>query len=178
MAHKIRTLNSSQDHDHSNGTKLHLNSDSSLKQEVINPLPSRVRSDLRPGGIDTIPIDLSPSSVNINLRCSEPSGTLPQVATGPEEENNWKSQVGLEEIFSCADFAFVAKWVERRVELDPVSLLLRKEWGTYLSHEYEKDQNKPTPRAVYATDSLEGNLIDGMAMIFPRRTEADVCQAD
>jgi hypothetical protein len=82
-----------------------------LEQEVINPLPCRIRGNLRPRSVDAIPIDLSPSRVDINLRSSKPAGALPQVATCPEEEHNGECEIRLEEVFSCADLAFVAEWV-------------------------------------------------------------------
>lgn len=48
----------------------------------------------------------------------------------------------------------------------------------YLSDEHDDDQDESNPRAPDAEDGTERQLIEGVAVVFPRRTETDVGQAD
>jgi hypothetical protein len=87
------------------------------KQEVENSLPHRVSRDLGLGGIDDIPVNRSASSIDVDLGRSEPARALPRIAASPEEEHNGEREVRLEEILGSTDFAIIAEWVERSVEL-------------------------------------------------------------
>ena len=72
-------------------------------------------------GVDTLPIYLSTSRININLCKGKPSRLFPEVATDEEEEDDWESEVGLEEIFGGTD-AIDAEWGDGSVELGSVSM--------------------------------------------------------
>lgn len=48
-------------------------------------------------GVDVLPVDLATTRVDIDLVGAEPSLALPEITTGPEEEDNRKRKVCLEE---------------------------------------------------------------------------------
>ncbi len=54
----------------------------------------------------------------------------------------------------------------------------QKEEKAYLSDEYDNTENEPDPGSYNAEDGSERDLIDGMAVISPSFTEADVSKAD
>lgn len=53
-----------------------------------------------------------------------------------------------------------------------------KELYTYLRDKDKKHQDEPQPAPVDAADSLEGDLVERVAMVRPRLAEADVAEAD
>lgn len=78
-----------------------------LEDEMVEPLPRRVASNLGSGGVDRIPVNWSASSVNIHLGGSEPSLTLPEVTADPEAQDDWEGKVGLEEATGITDVGTV-----------------------------------------------------------------------
>ena len=48
---------------------------------------------------------------------------------------------------------------------------------TYLSNEDNDYEDEAQPRAINATSSTEGDLIESVAIVSPGRAEADVCHA-
>lgn len=59
--------------------------------------PGRNLSTIR---VDGVPVELTASSVNIHLVCAQPATSLPEVADDPEEEDDGKGEVQLEEALS------------------------------------------------------------------------------
>ena len=54
----------------------------------------------------------------------------------------------------------------------------QKEEKAYLSDEYDNTENEPDPGSYNAEDGSERDLIDGMAVISPSFTEADVSKTN
>jgi hypothetical protein len=92
------------------------------EQKISKPLPSWVACDLCSRGINQLPVDLSPASININLTRPQPARALPEVPTNPEHDHNWQREVSFEEIFSGTDLAVFAERIECGIELGGVSL--------------------------------------------------------
>lgn len=112
--------------------------------------------------VDAVPVDWTTTDININLRGSEPSRSLPEEASEPEEKDDWESEVELEESLNITD-TLDTKWPDSDVEL---------------SNKDDNDHDETAPRTVDTTDGLEWNLVNGVTVIFPCASESDVCKAD
>lgn len=60
---------------------------------------------------------LPPSALHINLTNLHPANVLPEISTDPEENDNWESEVGLEEIVGGTVFGIAADGPDGSVEL-------------------------------------------------------------
>lgn len=54
-------------------------------------------------GIDVVPVEHTTASVDVHLVGAEPTSALPEVANDPEEHDDRKGEVRLEEGFGGAD---------------------------------------------------------------------------
>ena len=125
------------------------------------PPPRGLSSDPGPVSIDVLPVQLSPSSIDIDLAGPQPGLALPEIANGPEQHDHRKGQVALEETLSSADPS--ANGRDSSIEL---------------SDEDEEDDEKTEIRTIDTADGLERNLIKGMPVVRPSFAEADMSQAD
>lgn len=64
-----------------------------LEKVVQQASPSWVAGNLGAVGVDLIPVQLTPSGVNIHLGSSEPALTLPSITASPEEHDNGKGKI-------------------------------------------------------------------------------------
>lgn len=79
-------------------------------EELMHPLlPLRLSSHVSLVLVNSIPIVLSATSIDINLFELQPSFSLPEVTTGPEEENNRESEISLEEIGGASEFGLARR---------------------------------------------------------------------
>lgn len=62
-----------------------------------DPLPRRHSSEFRTVLVNLVPGQLTTTRVDVDLVNLEPAVALPEVATGPEEKNDWECKVRLEE---------------------------------------------------------------------------------
>ena len=60
------------------------------------PTPSRHRSHPYFLTVNPVPIDHTAIRRDIHLRSPEPSASLPNIATSPESQDDWQSQLRLE----------------------------------------------------------------------------------
>lgn len=129
--------------------------------------------------VDEVPVEFATAGVNIHLGSPEPSSALPEVTTDPESNNDEQSEVGLEEVLGCADA--LADGRDSGVKLVNVSVwkhIIMKCDRTYLSHQDDDDDTKTNPGSDKATGSLEWDLINGVTVVSPGLTEADMSQAN
>lgn len=91
-----------------------------------------------------LPVNLSPPSVDVDIAYADPTLSLPEVTTGPEEQDHGKGKVGLEETFCVVDAA--AYWGNGDIKLftsQPVSMSFHsmltvaffERWTTYLCNQ-------------------------------------------
>jgi len=115
---------------------------------VQDSLPCRVGGNLLLRLIDHLPIDFSPSSININFVQCQPSSSFPEIANNPEEDDDWKGKHSFEPILGRAQLSIVAQRVKCGVELNTVSMRspgAGNAWETYLSCKHENDENQSAP---------------------------------
>lgn len=62
--------------------------------------PPTSSSDLLTLGMDSIPINLTAASINVDLFDFKPTCSFPSVANGPEGEDDWEGQIRLEKNLS------------------------------------------------------------------------------
>ena len=74
-----------------------------LKEHVQDLSPFWPGSDLCTVGINIIPIQFTPASINVNLSKAENTFTLPNITDSPEAKNDGCSQVGLEKALCRSD---------------------------------------------------------------------------
>lgn len=102
--------------------------------------------------VDFVPVELTSTGIDIHLLGPKPSGTLPEVATSPEEQDHGESKVRLEETLSSSEPVFARRSNDSRIELDGlVSAYLARSrtystrCSAYLGNKDEntKDQTEP-----------------------------------
>lgn len=72
------------------------------------PLPRWPSRDFSTECINSLPIQLATTSIDIHLCCSEPALTLPQETDSPEEEDDWNSEERLEEALCVVEIAIIS----------------------------------------------------------------------
>lgn len=66
-------------------------------------LPRRPSGHLGALGVDVVPVELTAAGVDIDLGSPEPSLALPKVTDNPEEGNDEKGHIRLEEVLSSTE---------------------------------------------------------------------------
>lgn len=76
-----------------------------------------------PGSIslDFVPVQLAATGVDIDLGSTQPTLALPEIADGPEEENNGSGKILLEEALGSTHAGLSRRSDNSRVELSGVS---------------------------------------------------------
>lgn len=62
-------------------------------------LPCRPGRNLSPVLVDSVPVELTTTSIHVHLVCAQPAAPLPEVSDDPEEEHDGKGEVYFEETF-------------------------------------------------------------------------------
>lgn len=123
---------------------------------MVEALPSRLSGQFTSVGVDLLPVHLTTTGVDIHLAGLEPTFTLPDVADDPEEEDDGSSKVRLKE-------GLGVEGLDGNIEL---------------GNEHKNDEDETEPRTVDASNGLEGDLVQSVAVVLPGGTEANVGHAD
>lgn len=139
-------------------TKVALNHRSEeLAEELSPPRPAGVTGPLL---VNSLPVNLTTTRVNVDLSKRLPDRALPQPTAGVEQADDEESEVRLEERLS-------------RVVCDGAV-----DGDVELCNEHDYDQTKTDPGSCNTENSGERNLVDGVAVVRPRPPEADVGEAN
>ena len=105
-------------------------------------LPVRPAGHFGFEGVNGFPIELTATSVNINLIGSKPSAPLPEISDEPKSDDEENSEPALKEVV-CASDSITSRRLERRVELkvENVSMCFVKVKIDGLTHCCDEDQN-------------------------------------
>ena len=113
--------------------------------------------------LERFPVEFAAATVDVDLAELEEAGLgagvgllLPEVSADVEEYDDEGGEVGVEEVVRGH----------------------RSDGDVELGDEHEDDEDESDPRAVHTKDSLEGELVSGVAVILPGGAEADVGEAD
>lgn len=101
---------------------------------------------------------LPETGVKVDLVNGEPAGTLPGVATDPEEENDGQGKDLLESVLNSADAA----------------LARGQDGDEDLSGQNDAAHGKTNPRAPDAESRLEGDAVVAATLAVPCGAEANV----
>lgn len=110
-----------------------------------------------------LPVDLTATSVDIDLVERQELRTLPDVADHPEEDDDGEGEAGLEEALSRVALATVVGRVDGDVDL---------------RDEDDDGHEEADPGTVDTENVLERDLVEGVTLALPGSAEADVGKAD
>lgn len=102
---------------------------------------------------------LPSTRIHINLLELQPTLSLPEIPAGPKEQHDREGEIGFEESGGVVELRCTGR-SDRNVEL---------------CRQSDDDEDDAHPGACNAEYVLEGNLIDGVALMFPCLSESDVC---
>lgn len=131
------------------------------EDSVQDALPGGHLSELLAVLVDLVPGELAAASVNIDLVGAEPTCSLPDETTDPEDDDDGKGEVRLEEALDIVEAAADGADGDEK-----------------LSDQDEDDEDETEVRAIDTTSGLEGNLIQSVTLESPSLAEADMGQAD
>ena len=104
------------------------NPSTSDKHRMHDPPPRRHRSQLGAVLIDRVPIEVSPSGIQVDISGAQPAAAFPQEAADPEDDDDGQGQVRLEEALHVVVTA--ADGADGNVELGEMKLVgvLNEKW--------------------------------------------------
>lgn len=130
----------------------------SLHELVQCTAPGGPGSNLSAVRVDSIPVVLTETSVEINLVNSEPAGSLPGVSDSPEDKDDGNSKALLEEVLGITNTA----------------LARRADGSENLGSQNNSTEEDTHPGAVDTTTGFEGDQVERAALVSPGFAEADV----
>lgn len=160
------------------------------EDRVEDPFPRWHGRQLGAVGVDGVPVELAAADVDVDVASAQPGLALPCKADEPEEYDDGEGEVRLEEALGIVEAALgradgdvellcsrgsdgCLRVKERRERAQPAI-----GWVTYLSNQYEHNQRKAKIAAVDASDGLEWDFFDCVAVEGPSTAESDVREAD
>jgi hypothetical protein len=150
---------------------------------MVDTLPCRLRREFLAVSIDLLPVMLATTCINIDLVSLQPTLTLPYVASSPEEQNDRKGEVALEEALGIVKP--LPNWRNSHIKLKDCCQQTALTVGCkdkhvrfYLCNKDQRDEKQAEVRSVDTSHGLEWELVKSVAMVSPSLSEADVGQAN
>lgn len=130
------------------------------------------------------PVDRPAAGVHVDLTELEEARPLPEVSAHPEEQDDWKGQVHLEETFGIVGWLAIetSNGPDSNVKLldgqHGAKIKRRTQPTTDLSNENQDDHDNTGPRAPDTESRLEWDLVESATVVFPGSAEADMGHTD
>ena len=109
-------------------------------------------------GVDGLPVVLTTSGIDIHVSELDPSLALPDPADNVEEDDDGEGKVSLEEVLGRGETATDGG-----------------DGDEELSGHADEDEEETEVGTVDASNGLEWDLIEGVALVLPAGAETDVC---